>query len=208
MRKAINFLFGTLRRTPLPALLTNIILMLRWRCVIHRGAVIAYPFNVKLGKYSRLGRCKISGMPSRSGERRYAVAIGERAIISDGVVIASQGGYVELGDNISVQDYGLIYGFGGVSIGKDTRIAAATIIVSHTHLFEERGTLIRQAPCVGKGIRIGEDCWIGAGVRVLDDVEIGDRAIVGAGAVVTGDVLPEMIVAGVPAKTIRGRFAN
>ena len=57
-----------------------------------------------------------------------------------------------------------------------------------------------------KLISIGHDVWIGARALVMDGVQIGTGAIVAAGAVVTKDVVPYSIVAGVPAKIIRSRF--
>ena len=53
---------------------------------------------------------------------------------------------------------------------------------------------------------IGNDVWIGYGVFVLNNVTIGDGAIVAAGAVVTKDVPPYAIVGGVPARIIKYRF--
>ncbi len=53
---------------------------------------------------------------------------------------------------------------------------------------------------------IGNDVWIGRNVIVLDGIKIGNGAIIGAGSVVTKDVLPYSIVAGNPAKIIRYRF--
>jgi len=55
--------------------------------------------------------------------------------------------------------------------------------------------------------KIGHDTWIGHGAIVRPDVTIGHGAIVAAGAVVTKDVAPYQIVAGVPAKPMRMRFA-
>lgn len=55
---------------------------------------------------------------------------------------------------------------------------------------------------------IGNDVWIGARVIIADGVEIGDGAIVYAGSIVTGNVAPYSIVAGVPARTIRMRFSD
>ena len=57
-----------------------------------------------------------------------------------------------------------------------------------------------------KTVIIGNDVWIGEGVCIVSGVSIGDGAVIGAHAVVTHDVEPYSIVAGVPAKEIRNRF--
>lgn len=55
-------------------------------------------------------------------------------------------------------------------------------------------------------VAIGNDVWIGHGVTVLPEVTVGDGAVLAAGAVVTRDVAPYAIVAGVPARQLRWRF--
>lgn len=57
-----------------------------------------------------------------------------------------------------------------------------------------------------EGITIGNDVWIGAGVRILDGVVVGDHAVLAAGAVVTKNAAPGEIVGGVPARRISNRF--
>lgn len=57
-----------------------------------------------------------------------------------------------------------------------------------------------------KKVEIGNDVWIGEGVCIVSGVKIGDGAIIGAHAVVTKDVDPYTVVAGVPARMIRKRF--
>jgi len=60
----------------------------------------------------------------------------------------------------------------------------------------------RSADCV----RVGNDVWCGHNATILPGVTIGDGAVIAAGAVVTRDVAPYMVVAGVPARTIKRRF--
>ena len=55
---------------------------------------------------------------------------------------------------------------------------------------------------------IGNDVWIAAGSQILHKANIGDGAVIGGGAVVTKDVPPYAIVAGVPAKVIKLRFSE
>ncbi|MNV87161.1 Galactoside O-acetyltransferase [compost metagenome] len=52
-------------------------------------------------------------------------------------------------------------------------------------------------------VEIDDDVWIGCGVRVMPGIVIGKRAVVAAGSVVTRDVPPDTVVAGVPAKVIK-----
>jgi len=57
--------------------------------------------------------------------------------------------------------------------------------------------------CVKGKVRIENDVWLGAGSIIMPNVTIGERSVVGAGAVVLKDVPANTVVAGVPAKPIR-----
>jgi phosphonate metabolism protein (transferase hexapeptide repeat family) len=57
-------------------------------------------------------------------------------------------------------------------------------------------------------VKIGHDVWIGHGAIIMPGVSIGHGAVIGAGSVVTKDVPPYLIVAGIPAKPIRERFSK
>jgi len=85
-----------------------------------------------------------------------------------------------------------------ITIGKGTRISHQSVVVAHTsgplHL-KEKGRL----PFVLKPVHIGNYVYVGAHAVILPGVTIGDRAIIAAGSVVTGDVPPDTMVAGVPA---------
>ncbi|EKO3576514.1 CatB-related O-acetyltransferase [Vibrio metschnikovii] len=57
-----------------------------------------------------------------------------------------------------------------------------------------------------ESVIIGNDVWIAAGAVITRGIKIGDGAVIGANAVVTKDVPPYAIVAGIPAKVIKYRF--
>lgn len=73
-------------------------------------------------------------------------------------------------------------------------------------MFDLPGKFEDGQPSSKGDITIGNDVWVGRGALILSGVTIGDGAVVAARAVVTRDVPPYAIVAGVPAKLVRRRF--
>ena len=63
--------------------------------------------------------------------------------------------------------------------------------------------LIREQGVTHKGIKIGNNCWIGAGAVFLDGAEIGDGCVVAANAVVTKKFLSNVVLAGMPAQVVK-----
>lgn len=95
----------------------------------------------------------------------------------------------------------------GVSIGRYSMLAARVAIVGDDHVFREPGVPAQFAGRPpAQATRIGRDAWIGQGATVLTGVDIGDGAIVAAGAVVTKSVPAYEIWAGVPARRVDDRF--
>lgn len=110
-------------------------------------------------------------------------------------------GPVRIGERVSINPRCHLEGGGGITIGADTRIATGVRIFGFDH-GTAAGVPIRVQPVRTRGVRIGTDCWIGAGAGIIDGVNVGEGAVVGLGAVVTRDVAPGTIVAGVPARPI------
>jgi len=88
---------------------------------------------------------------------------------------------------------------GGITIEDGAFIGPHCVLATEYHPEDPalRHTLLTQP------IVVGRNAWLGADVKVLAGVTIGENAIVAAGSVVTRDVPPDMVVAGSPARIIR-----
>ena len=133
------------------------------------------------------------------------IKLGQNVIIYPDVMFFGDG-QIEIGDNVAIGNGTIIYASkeGGVSIGNDTMIAAQCYIIDTDHGIK-KNTLIRKQSNVVSSIKIGEDVWIAAGVKILRGSSLGDGCVIGAQSVVKGNFLPNSVSVGVPAKTIRFR---
>ena len=97
-----------------------------------------------------------------------------------------------------------------VTIGDDCNFGPNFTVVTPQHpLLPEERRLVLDAEgrprhmCYARPVSIGNDCWFGANVTVCPGVTIGDGCVIGAGAVVTHDIPPMTIAAGVPCRPLR-----
>ena len=166
----------------------------RWRlgqerqrdCQIHPSLEIrddtpVTPANLKLGQGTVI-------------EREVTVWLGEHPQAS-----------IELGRRVYVGRNCYLGAQEPLRIGDDTLIGAYSYLITANHSFANPALTIRQQGYTTRPVTIGRDVWIGAHVVVLPGVSIGDRAVVGAGAVVTKSIPAGEIWAGVPAKQIGRR---
>jgi acetyltransferase-like isoleucine patch superfamily enzyme len=131
--------------------------------------------------------------------------LGENSKIANGVSVNPFGGHIIIGKNSGVNDYTILYGHGGLDIGDQVWIAAHCVLIPANHGTVDNGVPIYRQPLSCKGIKIENDVWIGAGVRVLDGVTIEHGVVVAAGAVVNKIIPKKAIYGGVPAKLIKTR---
>jgi acetyltransferase-like isoleucine patch superfamily enzyme len=141
--------------------------------------------------------CNISKL-SRISEKSqlYNVTLGRYSYIGKSNVVSN----VKIGQFCSIGGYGQI---GGGMHPTDM------VSTSPCFLFGKSaaGRNFAHIPFkTSETVVIGNDVWIGVGVYVKAGVHIGDGAIIGSHAVVTHDVEPYSIVAGVPAREIKKRF--
>ena len=90
-------------------------------------------------------------------------------------------------------------------LGKSTLVAAYTYLVGGDHLYDRVDIPVLEQGRTARGIEVDDNVWLGAHVVVSDGSRVGRDAIIGAGAVVIGEIPPFHIAAGVPAKVLRDR---
>ncbi|MCV7065329.1 sugar O-acetyltransferase [Mycolicibacterium farcinogenes] len=115
-------------------------------------------------------------------------------------VYSDHGINIRVGRNVFVNQNCRFNDIGGIDIGDDVMIGPNVCLLTSGHPVgpAERRTGITSAP-----ITIGRNVWIGTSALIMQGVTVGADAIVGAGAVVTHDVPPRTLVAGVPARVVK-----
>lgn len=112
--------------------------------------------------------------------------------------------FIEIGDNVEINENVRIRA--NVKIGNDVLIAPNVQLISENHEHKRCDIPIRlQGDALGN-ITIGDDVWLGTNAIVLQNVDIGNHAIVAAGGVVTKNVTEYSIVGGCPAVMIKKRL--
>ena len=132
--------------------------------------------------------------------RLGGATIGKRCFVRGGLLI-QESFRLKLGDDVFV-NAGCCFDLSApIVIGSRTQLAYQVTLMTGGHAIgshDSRAGAHRPEP-----IEIGEGVWIGARAIILPGVTIGAGAVVAAGALVTKDVPPDTLVAGVPAKPVR-----
>lgn len=111
--------------------------------------------------------------------------------------------HVRIGDYCNFNGF-IVQGGGKLSIGNYFHSGIECMVITSNHNFEGAAIPYDETN-ICKTIKIGDFVWFGNRVTVVGNVNIGDGAIIAAGAVVTKDVPPYAIVGGNPAKIIKYR---
>jgi acetyltransferase-like isoleucine patch superfamily enzyme len=157
---------------------------------LHKTAIIEPKADLIIDSYSDLDN---------------VITVGQGTIIKDYARICPRAGFIKIGDLCSINSFCILLGYGGITIGNQVRIAAQTSIIAFNHNFDDVEQTIHHQGYNAKGVVIEDNVWIGAGVRILDGVTIGAGSVIGAASVVTKDIAPYSVAAGVPAKVIKSR---
>lgn len=135
----------------------------------------------------------------------FGVKLAERVVIYYGAEIRSHSG-LEIGEGSIIGDKAILDARNGIILGRNVNISTGVQIWTEQHAHSD--PWFRCMSDESFRVEIGDRVWVGPRVTILHSVRIGEGAVIAAGAVVTKDVEPYSIVAGMPAKKIGMRNSD
>jgi len=157
---------------------------------------ILSPLYQHRGKHSVIHRSVRMDTPPY---RKFS--LGDYSVIESFACINNAVGDVIIGNYTRIGLHNTI--IGPVTIGHHVNLAQGITVTALNHKFENPDIRIDEQGISTKPVIIGNDIWVGTNAVILPGVTIGDHSVIAAGAIVTKDVPPHSLVAGVPAKVIK-----
>jgi acetyltransferase-like isoleucine patch superfamily enzyme len=133
------------------------------------------------------------------------IYISENVFVGRGTILSCKNGDIILEKNVNIGFNSEIFSGSKVVIGQNTLIAAYVYIIGGGHDYSRADIPISEQEKPSYGIKVGKNCWLGAGSKVFDGVSIGEDTIIGAGAVVSRDIPPFSVATGIPARVAKSR---
>jgi acetyltransferase-like isoleucine patch superfamily enzyme len=168
-------------------------------CRIRCGGPLSVGRAAALGRGVRLDTC---------GE--WGVTLGPRAKLGDHCHVTTTshlsryGKGLRIGRDSGIGEYAHLGCSGGVEIGDDVIVGPYFTVHSQEHVFQDPARPIREQGTVDSPVVVEDDVWIGARVTLLAGTRIGTGSVVAAGSVVNGEFPPRSLLAGIPARRIKG----
>jgi acetyltransferase-like isoleucine patch superfamily enzyme len=165
---------------------------------IYNSNNIVFGNNVTIDEH-----CKIDGFSSEKIVFGDCVKIGSYSNLSSTSHMSKYGKGLKMGNNSSTGSFTQFGAAGGIEIGNDVIMGSYISFHSENHNFNDSSKLIREQGVTSKGIKLGNNIWVGAKVTFLDGCVVGNNSVVAAGAVVNGVYPDNSIIGGVPAKILK-----
>ena len=131
------------------------------------------------------------------------VKIGAYSLVTCTSHLSKYGVGLTIGNNSATGRFTEFGASGGIEIGNDVIMGSYISFHSENHNFLDTSKLIREQGVTSKGIKIGNNVWVGAKATFLDGSIVGDNCVVAAGAVVNGVFPNNVVIGGIPAKILK-----
>lgn len=179
--------------------------LVRFRRMIFVGkGVSVRGRNVRFGRYVSLERFVEVNTESIDGiEFGDHCKIGAYTIISATNSLGRLGKGVKIGAHSGIGQFSFIGASGGVVIGSRVIMGQYVSFHASNHVFIDNSKPIKDQGTTARGIVIEDNVWIGAKSTFLDGSVVRHSSVVAAGAVVSGEFPPSVVIGGVPAKVLR-----
>ncbi len=173
------------------------------KVIIGRNVVLRHPHKIHLGGGIILDdNCMIDA----KGKDNKGIFLGDGVYVGRNSIVYCKNGDITLGKRVSVSSSCTLFSSNQLIIGEKTLIGSYSYLLSGGEYdtnsetpFADQDGMETAGP-----LTIGNNCWLGARVTVLDAAgSIGDHCVVGAGAVVTKPIPADNVAAGVPAHVIK-----
>ena len=152
--------------------------------------------------YQHRGKHSVIHRSARMDTPPYRIfSLGDYSVVESFACINNAVGDVVIGDHTRIGLHNTI--IGPVEIGSHVNLAQGITVTALNHNFSNTNKRIDEQGVSTNPVTIEDDVWVGANAVILPGVTIGEHCVVAAGAVVTKDVPPHSLVAGVPAKVIK-----
>ncbi|NOZ61617.1 MAG: flippase-like domain-containing protein [Calditrichaeota bacterium] len=142
------------------------------------------------------------------GDGNKGIKIGNGVFVGRNTILTCHDGDIILEDNVNIGFNCVISSLGSIVIKENHLMAAFCYLVGGDHVADRTDVPVLYQGRTATGIVLEENIWLGAGVAILDGSHVGRDSIIGAHAVVNGNIDPYSIAVGIPAKTIRDRRKN
>lgn len=141
------------------------------------------------------------------GGKNSGIQIGDETLISRNTVLNSKGGRIEIGSRTNIGMMSMLFSRDcRVKVGSDVLISAYCYLMGGgNHSTDRTDIPISQQGAKCRGIEIGDNVWLGAGVRVMDGCSIGRDSVIGTNSFVNQDIPDFAVAAGSPARVIKMR---
>jgi acetyltransferase-like isoleucine patch superfamily enzyme len=139
------------------------------------------------------------------GTDNHGITIGSGVFVGRNTILSCKNGDIVVDNDANLGFNCEIFSAARVRVGKSVLMAAYTYLVGGDHLHDRTDIPVLEQGRTARGIDVDDNVWLGTHVVVTDGSRIGRDAIIGAGAVVVGDIPEFSIAAGTPAKVMRER---